>query len=215
VTLVYARFNNWHGDWAWGPRYLIFAIPALLVPAAFWVDHIWQQRRRVAQAIAVALVGLSFYVQVLGNAFYWDTFIRVGQEASMRWLGVPNRTGAHEPGAGGCGPCFEDMHPLNWLPPFQPIVGHHWMLGHVLRKHPWTAAEKDAPWRRTTSLTLPLAGSYPRARIDWWFLDFTSKGLGAGILLLVVFGGGAAGSGFLWARSSRAGRLHSVERLAA
>ena len=34
VVLLYSFYLFWSGDWAWGPRYLVFALPALLLPVA-------------------------------------------------------------------------------------------------------------------------------------------------------------------------------------
>jgi hypothetical protein len=125
----------------------------------------------------------------------------MSQAAQHHWLGTPNRSGAvsatrHD---GRCDPCFEDFLTFNHLPAFQPIEGHLWLARHRLRDHPWPVAELDAPWRRYTTLTLPLSRQYNGTRFDWWPLDYKGKrprraayAMGAGGLLLLGL------AGWLW-----------------
>jgi hypothetical protein len=174
-VLVYARMIFWSGDYAWGPRYLVFAVPVMLVPACLVVDDLLSAARSSKRLLAAGLLGTLLVaggcVQYLGNAFYWDHFIRIQRDATRAWLGIPNTKGnglGETPYA--CGACFEDMHSMQWLPPFQPILGHYWMFRHL--DEGWVAAEKDAPWHRYTSLQLNIAGSWNRARFDWWFAEF-------------------------------------------
>ena len=204
---VHAKTIWWSGDWAWGPRYLVFAVPALLLPAAMVIDRLVVNRQRLKLA-AVGVLGLAgVVVQLLGNAFYWDHYIRVAQDARSGWLGVPNRSGGIPwNNAHACDPCFEDLNPFIWLPPFQPILGHWWMLGHVLKEHDWVRAEADAPWHRYTKLQVNIADAYARARIDWWYLDFRDRFPQAGRKVLGTMAGGALLSGALWWWGARAGR---------
>jgi hypothetical protein len=175
--LINARLIFWSGDYAWGPRYLVFAVPVMLLPACLVVEDClaaaWGWRRILAASSLGALLLVGVFAQYLGNALYWDHFIRVQREAAHVWLGRPNPkgNGMIETGV-GCGACFEDMHPAQWLPPFQPIVGHYWMLRHVLNDDNWVVAEKDAPWHRYTTLQINISSTWPRARIDWWFPEF-------------------------------------------
>jgi hypothetical protein len=179
-VLLYARYLFWSGDWAWGPRYLVFALPVLLLPAAelFRVgaradDDVAGPRlparrpgRLATGAIWTALL-LGGAVQCLGNAFSWDDFINVSRQAQRGWLGRPDTSGnvlAPYP----CFSCFEEVYPIAWLPPLQPIAGHWWLLRHKLAGDDWQTAESDAPWRRYTTLRLDIKDSYDAAAIDWW-----------------------------------------------
>jgi hypothetical protein len=166
IVLVYARYTFWSGDWAWGPRYLVFALPALMVPCAelFGDDR---PRRWAARAAVTALLVAGIAVQGLGSAIRWDHYIQISRQAQHAWLGVPNRGGtvlAPDP----CLSCFEEVYPVQWLPPMQPIAGHWWLLRHKLADHDWRQAEAGAPWKRYTSLTLDIEESYKEAGIDWW-----------------------------------------------
>ena len=176
VVLLYARTTFWHGDWCWGPRYLVFVVPVLFLPAVLWADHAVLQvglGARVRQGLALVVLAAGLGVQLLGSAFYWDHFLRIDHEARPQWLGRPNRAGASTPDRGGwCDPCVEDLYGVNWLPAFSPLEGHLWLARHVPFRHNAQQALVDAPWRRYTSLTLDIGRSYPRTRVDWWILDY-------------------------------------------
>jgi hypothetical protein len=196
ILLLNAKLMFWSGDYAWGPRYLVFAIPVLMLPAAVLIDELVRAgrgwRRRAQVALTVAVVGVGVFVQLMGNAFFWDHYIRIQREATHRWLGVPNTAGTPFPDFGGvCGACFEDMHGMQWLPPFQPIEGHYWLLKHVPARHDWVTAEADAPWHRYTRLRLNVAATYAAARLDWWYLEFaTPVNRVPGMILLTLLGFG-------------------------
>lgn len=192
-ALYLAVLSHWTGDWAWGPRHYVFMTPVLLLPGAVYLDGVLARRRLLALAAVVALAGLGLGVQVLGNAFYWDHHIRIAKQVRAVWLGVPHRAGALAPVRGAeCDPCFEDIHPLIWLAPFNPIEGHAWLLRHVLAGHDATKAEVDGAWHRYTALRIPIGEAYARARIDWWFLEFVPRSVGKGIASVLAL------LGFAW-----------------
>jgi hypothetical protein len=190
VVLFYGRFPSWPGDWAWGPRYVIFAIPVLLLPAIAFLSCLrWPGRSLVA---GVLVLGLC--VQILGNAFYWDHYLRIALDVRTKWLGQPNRSASLTTDKGGfCEGCFEDVYPTVWLGPFQPILGHFWLLRHVPFQHSWQRASQDAPWRRHTRLNIDGKGTYERARVDHWLCDMNDHPiLGVVVMILLIGAGGAA-----------------------
>ena len=167
VFAIYCSYRSWSGDYAWGPRFFVWATPVVLVPVAWALDA---ATTRLRQAIVVAVVALGLGVQLLGNALYWDHFIRISIDAKNQWLGQPNRNGSYiaTRGRGHCDSCFEDTYQLLWTPAFQPIRGHWWLIKSLRRDDTARTAQRDAPWRGYTSLELNLSRSYPRARLDWW-----------------------------------------------
>ncbi len=179
VVLIYARYVFWSGDWAWGPRYLVFALPALLLPVAELLGDPSPAAARpggraAAAFVAVALAG--FAVQLLGNAYDWSDFTNVSIDAQHAWLGRPNVSGtplAPKP----CFSCFEHVYPIEWLPPMQPILGQWWLLEHHIAGDDWRTAEADAPWKRYTSLTLDIQRPYDAAEVDWWLAAPTRHGI--------------------------------------
>jgi hypothetical protein len=174
---VHARMISWAGDYAWGPRYLTFALGVLLVPAGFFMEdllaHASKLRRLLHVTVLTSILALGGFVTYLGNAIYWDHYIRIQQEAAQGWLGMPNNTGdgISTPGM-PCPVCFETIYGLQWLPTFNHIVGNYWLWTHLPKNHDWITAERDAPWRRYTHLNINIAQNYARARIDWWFIEY-------------------------------------------
>jgi hypothetical protein len=199
VLLVYGRFLFWSGDYAWGPRYIVFAVPVLLLPGVFLLDDWYRMLSglslRVRMSFVVAVLAAGMFVQMLGSALYWDHFIRIAIEARANWLGWPNKSGAPTDSQyGTCGACFEDVHPVQWLPPFQPIEGHLWLIRHVWAHDDMATAEQDAPWHRYTRVGTPLSLTYPRARLDWWFMAFREEQrTRQGVWLIVFFSLGTLG----------------------
>jgi hypothetical protein len=208
IVCLYSKFVFWSGDWCWGPRYLLFVVPPLLIPAVFLVDEMLRARRRLALAGCAAVFLLGFLVQVVGASQYWDHFIRVSRIAQAQWLGSPNRKGALTPDhGGGCDPCFEDFHARNYTPAFQPIEGQWWYLKHRLRSDPWEVAAQDLPIRRYTNLDFPAARDwYLKPPWDWWKLDFVGRYRRTGNLLLASFVVGWLVGMTLWARGLLAAR---------
>ena len=199
VILLYCCYPAWPGDWAWGPRYAVFAIPVLLLP----VISFFSSARRTGRSLAVALLAVGLCVQLLGNAFYWDHFIRIGLDARTKWLGQPNRSASVTADKGGyCEGCFEDTYPTVWLGPFQPILGHLWLLRHVPFHHDWKRASEDAPWRRHTQLAIEAKATYDRARVDLWLYDTDKYRIEGWIVLLLLLGAGT-GAGILFVRRTR------------
>ncbi len=199
VVLLYCCYPAWPGDWAWGPRYAVFAVPVLLLPAISF----FSAARRPGRWLAVGLLVVGLCVQLLGNAFYWDHFIRIGLDARTKWLGQPNRSASVTADKGGyCEGCFEDTYPTVWLGPFQPILGHLWLIRHVPFGHDWKRASQDAPWRRHTRLNVDAKATYERARMDHWLYETSKYRIPGWIVLLLLLGAGT-GAGILFVRRTR------------
>jgi hypothetical protein len=169
VFAIYCTYRSWSGDYAWGPRFFVWATPVVLVPIAWFLDA---AATRLRKAIVIAVVALGISVQLLGNALYWDHFIRIAIDVKNQWLGQPDRSGSYiaARGRGHCDSCFEDTYELLWTPAFQPIRGHWWLIGSLARGASAEDAQRDAPWRTYTRLPVQLSANYARARIDWWGL---------------------------------------------
>jgi hypothetical protein len=194
VFLIYASYRSWSGDYAWGPRFFVWAVPVMLVPLGFFVDVVAARwHRYVRRGVIGAVVVAGIAVQGLGNALYWDHFIRRSIDAKNQWLGNPNRAGSYiaERGRGHCDSCFEDTYELLWTPAFHPIRGHAWLLGAMLRGDTPEEAVTRAPWRNYTTLPINLTQNFGRTRLDWWVMIWwkdvpTLWPLGVGVLAVLL-----------------------------
>lgn len=73
----YSRILYWHGDGSWGPRYMVFVVPFLLLPAAGLLAVLANWRSRVAYTLAGGLVLLSFLIQMLPVLVNMNTYMQL------------------------------------------------------------------------------------------------------------------------------------------
>lgn len=71
----YSNVGYWHGDGAWGPRYMVFVVPFAYLPAAGLLAALGERARGWRWA-AGALVALSFLIQLLPLLVSFDTYIQ-------------------------------------------------------------------------------------------------------------------------------------------
>jgi hypothetical protein len=109
LTCVSGASTYW-GDEVWGPRYVVPAAWALLLPIAWWADTL--ARWRVLAAVAV----VAFAVQLVGASAYYGQYVPVVQ----RLTGVP----IYENRFSGLDteriPYGDD--PTRWIPQLSPLL---------------------------------------------------------------------------------------------
>jgi hypothetical protein len=75
-VVFYARLRFWHGDGAWGPRYLLIVLPWLMLPALPVLERLLRpgrERRMVLACVGAAIVVLAgAAVQALAIAVSFD-----------------------------------------------------------------------------------------------------------------------------------------------
>ncbi len=211
--LYFAKYPFWTGGWGWGPRYLLYTVPVLLLPALYFLEDlvgfIRQRRLRallLPGMVALYFVGAGFVVQVLGSALSPENYLRISKTVRDLWLGGPVRSGAFAATTPwGCSPCFEDEYVASYLPPFQPIEGHVWLGSHLWADDSAETAQLTGPWHRETVLDFDIKVPYDLARFDWWFLDHLKTP--RSIALCVALIGGllflAAFSMLAWIRNAK------------
>ena len=102
--LYFARWWAWHGDWAWGPRYMVLTLPFVLLtwPATF---DVWRHLPLV-RGIATALAVAGFAVSLLGVLIDYGAYYSV--VGSQLGKGV-------------------DVKEARLVPEFSPLLGHAWL----------------------------------------------------------------------------------------
>ena len=108
----FGRWWAWHGDWSWGPRYLVAMVPFLMWG---WLP-IWQQvlcKPRSYLAVLVVVVGMATGVGVNALGILID-------------FGVYYSVVGHQLGEG------EDVGDARTKPTFSPLAGHWWLLRAAL-----------------------------------------------------------------------------------
>jgi hypothetical protein len=155
VLLAHAKFRYWNGDWGWGPRYLGPLCPLVIMLAAPWIDQTLGSTAQATRRWALAtLVALGVSVNILGATIYPDVYIRV-LEATSR-------------------PPFDQDCPAgnlthgHFIPAFSPLVGHIWILKHVMTNDP--SFVRDLPFRQHLhgAAPPPALATMGIPGIDWW-----------------------------------------------
>lgn len=83
--LTYGVYTEWHGDSAWGPRFMLFVLPFLILPlAALWDWLALPAHARWRPLVAVLFV-VSALVQILGVAVNFDIYMNQNVPAALRY----------------------------------------------------------------------------------------------------------------------------------
>ncbi|HEX5503299.1 MAG TPA: phospholipid carrier-dependent glycosyltransferase [Thermomicrobiales bacterium] len=72
----YSRLSFWHGDGSWGPRYLMIALPFVMLPLVALLAGPGARRwRRARLALVTAVAALGLAVQLLGVTVNFDWYL--------------------------------------------------------------------------------------------------------------------------------------------
>jgi hypothetical protein len=76
----YCRLEYWHGDGSWGPRYMMFVLPFLYLPAAGVLASVGKRGGRLLSALVGAVALLTFLVQLLPILVNLNTYIQMSDQ---------------------------------------------------------------------------------------------------------------------------------------
>ena len=193
---LFARFFQWHGDHAWGPRYLIMTIPFFVLPLAPLLDRVRWQRALAASAV------LGLFSAGLGVVMYFNQYFYI----------VEHTYGSHDTPAG----------PSYWLPMhytwyWSPIPGTIRALPDVVRHSARRLDGYEKGMYEFPDGTQARYGWYflPPQLDSWAYWVFPAHGPKKLLLMGPVFAGMAVGGGVLLRRSLRAGRADEPSTAAA
>lgn len=108
----FGRWWAWHGDWSWGPRYLVAMVPFLMWGWLPLWQHVLRKPRSSLAALVVAIgVTTGVGVNALGVVVDFSAYYRVV---------------GHQLGQGA------DVADARTEPAFSPLAGHWWLLRAAL-----------------------------------------------------------------------------------
>jgi hypothetical protein len=191
--LFYANILYWHGDPAWGPRYLYVALPYLILPLGEALSAWSRVRFPVRSAIVLlALCGLGLSVAAV-SVTQWRFWYRLQahQESLVQpsaWVGTPFHWGSRD-------------YTYYWTPRWSPILIQIDDVYQVLRldvlgdRQFHYVAQPD-PYVGSNPAQL-----YPVNTVNFWWADVMHPlfRLRVRLLLLALLLGlgGAAGAGLI------------------
>jgi hypothetical protein len=182
ITLCYAKWHNWPGGWAWGPRFLVPVVPLLMVfTAEAWQSALSRTGVLIRGAL-VLLVLVAVLVQIPGVAVNPMTYYRIvyEQPASMKAKRM-----------------VEDS--ISFTPNFTPLAASVWLMKwSIIRAARSMSLEMkevydDSPWASNRPEWRP-AFSEQYLTLDQWYLraDRTAPGISKavviGYLVIAVLG---------------------------
>ena len=235
-ALLYSRKQVWYGGNTWGPRYLVPALPLLVIVGAPLVERVLERARsRLPAAALAAVVVVSAGVQFMGVSKDFIAYLDLFQQ---QVAGAVPFNGAIYGGA--------DYQPWSSIQPegdyaavlyayqFSPLLAHAWLLRadavNLLApdRTDWLAdALGRTPWLRFGIDAVPPNPEHGLG-LDFWSLSLTESYLAypgflfwVGALLLVLqftsLGAWIGLSGRIWpsARGVRSLRFLSIGAFAA
>jgi len=159
--LFFAKYKGWHGDIAWGPRFFAFLMPYwMLFVGAAW-ESLQNPKKWLLRKIAIALVGLSFLIQLAG----------VMVDMNLHYMGLLRR--------GVISHVEASLYPPSLYFTFRdsPLLNRFWEIGQALGVVPVQRFEMGVD-------SAKFAAS---PSIDFWWLQFSMLGaMKAGIWALAL-----------------------------
>jgi len=162
-TVPHSLWALWAGDWAWGPRFLVVITPYLILSAGYYLKR-WPEISRLKRGLVVALVGFSFFVQVLGVAIHPFSFIEARWEVASGFLKEVKRFSYAQ--------TYGENALVNFSPMFSHIIGNWWLFKHMIFSYDiW----KDVPWKALGDFNLPPPkwANGNRTIPFWWPVSFS------------------------------------------
>jgi hypothetical protein len=154
VLLAAAQLDDWHGDPTWGPRRALPMVPlAVEAVALAWASR---RTRRRASAVVALLAAAGVGVQTLGVTI-----------APTAWLGVANDVRIASSAAGWFAERPSQCH---FIPQFSPVVGHAWLLSHLVRRD--RRLDVQPPYQLLLPNPPKLDVAWARLHVDWFARDW-------------------------------------------
>jgi hypothetical protein len=126
VTMVYAKWWSWSGNWAWGSRYITPFVPLLFVPAALGLRRVWRGGP-FAKLAVLAVCAVSIFIQVAASWVAFGSFMSLNPASVMSQRRAGNWT-------------IDDHLVENFHPDASPIVNLPWFFARGIEAAPFIRA---------------------------------------------------------------------------
>ena len=117
VLLLYGRWWAWHGDWCWGPRFLMPVIPLAMLPALSIIEH-FKTTGMLRKTAFTLLAAGSFLIQIPGTVINSNNYLYLATRT------VPT----HAFFISGQSGLRDGQLAAHFIPEFSPIAGQIWLL---------------------------------------------------------------------------------------
>lgn len=137
--LFYGRWYDWAGGLAWGPRFLVTIMPAVVMAGLPAVDWLWQPGRGRKWFLAL-IVGISLLAQLPGVLVNFEFQAQLDGKAGLtladsiwQWSSSPLLTYIDNVFSGSADPVW--LHPFFWNNPRRMLAGLLLAAGLIVTLH--------------------------------------------------------------------------------
>jgi hypothetical protein len=180
IILSYVLFLSkniyWHGDWAWGPRYMLVITPFLIIPTAHLLDSSRWLTVRFVRGTVYLLFTVSFIIQLAAvSVDYNKYFFHLVFDEKVKFTVV---SGEGAPSI--VEPPQETYFELNKSPILAQFRFIQQMAGEI--KH----YRYKEPSEDSTSEEKVKAEPFMHVFDYWWLYQYVLDGNRAGIFLMII-----------------------------
>ncbi len=194
--LFFSKNIYWHGDWAWGPRYLLVLLPFLIVPVAELVEKETDSKKNkpsIRKTVIYGIFGLGILIQSAAVSVHcYKYFIDLQLEKNLQFVVTK------EPGVPTIIEPPPEVH-FDWK--MSPVLAQFRSL-YEMGKEVGTYRYVDLPEDASLDESIKV---YPLLHIYdfWWLYAYFIYGSRAGFLFAAILIGAGVVSAFRLKTASR------------
>jgi hypothetical protein len=180
-----SRVNFWHGDWAWGPRYIFVLTPFFIIPIAEFIEsNIWK-KKIFLRVLVYSIFAISIVIQIAAvSVDYRKYFYNLSVEENVKFSAVKGDgvQSIHEPPA----EIYFDWHK-------SPILAQFRFINEIakgIKNYTYTSSPADATDDEKIKIN-PIMNVFD----FWWLYKYFIDGEYSGflvatmLLLLAIYSG--------------------------
>ena len=88
-TLMFAKWMDWEGGLAWGPRYMVSLVPLLVLLSIPGVDWLLHRARWPLRVVFWGLLLFSVAIQIFAASVHFGHYLRVVRTLAASWQELP------------------------------------------------------------------------------------------------------------------------------
>ena len=88
--VFHSKLLYWHGDWAWGPRYLLAITPYFVLPVGEILDSDpWKNKYRLIRYLVYPLITVSFLIQIAAvSVHFYKYFFHLNIDKRIQFIRI-------------------------------------------------------------------------------------------------------------------------------
>lgn len=175
--IFYCKFLTWHGDWAWGPRYLLAILPYFIIPIASILDN--PAKKLKASIIALLVLGLTIQILAISiNPYRY--FIYLQHAENIKFVVT---------GGNGVQPLQELPKEtyFNWRK--SPILYNLYFLYHsAININKYKYLKNNSTYnKRKDVLSEPYMNTLDFQWLYTYYINHTYNGFYSAFIILIIF----------------------------